>query len=70
VLNNAELAAYGYRTQQRSFTEQAGLETMVAQQAPAAAGLATAGGEYAAAGARLKGALWQTNSNSRMLFGR
>lgn len=51
VMNNAELAAYGYRTQQRGFTEQAGLETMAAQEAPPAAGLATAGGEYAAAGA-------------------
>ena len=51
VLNNAELQAYGYRTQQTAFTEQAGLETMEAQQAPVAAELATAGGEYAAAGA-------------------
>jgi hypothetical protein len=51
VMNNAELAAYGYRTQQRGFTEQAGLEQLTAEQAPVAAGLATAGGEFAAAGA-------------------
>jgi hypothetical protein len=52
-LNNAELAAYGYRSQGTAYTEQAGLEQMTANQAPIAAGLATAGSEYAAAGAEL-----------------
>jgi hypothetical protein len=51
VLNNAELQAYGYRTQGTAFTETAGLETMEANEAPIAAGLATAGAGYAAAGA-------------------
>jgi hypothetical protein len=51
VLNNAELQAYGYRAQGTAYTEQAGLEQMEANEAPIAAGLATAGGEYAAAGA-------------------
>jgi len=51
VLSNAELQAYGYRTQGTAFTEQAGLETMEANEAPIAAGLATAGAGYAAAGA-------------------
>lgn len=51
MLNNAELQAYGYRTQQTAFTETAGLETMEAEQAPVAANFALAGGEYAAAGA-------------------
>jgi hypothetical protein len=51
VLSNAELQAYGYRTTSTAFTEQAGLETMEANEAPIAAGLATAGAGYAAAGA-------------------
>jgi hypothetical protein len=52
VLNNAELQAYGYRTQQTAFTEQAGLETMKSNEAPIAAGLATTGAQFAAAGAQ------------------
>jgi hypothetical protein len=51
VLSNAELQAYGYRTQQTAYTETAGLETMEANEAPIAAGLATAGAGYAATGA-------------------
>jgi hypothetical protein len=51
VLSNAELQAYGYRTTSTAFTEQAGLETMEANEAPIAAGLAMAGAGYAAAGA-------------------
>jgi hypothetical protein len=51
VLNNAELQAYGYRTQGTAFTETAGLETMEANEAPIAASLAEAGAGYAAAGA-------------------
>jgi hypothetical protein len=51
VLNNAELAAYGYRSQQTAYTETAGLEQMQANNAPIASGLAIAGSEYAAAGA-------------------
>jgi acid stress-induced BolA-like protein IbaG/YrbA len=51
VQSNAELQAYGYRTQQTAFTETAGLETMEANEAPIAAGLAEAGAGYAAAGA-------------------
>ena len=44
VLNNSELAAYGYRSQAANFQAQAGLETNEAQQAPIGADLAAAGG--------------------------
>ena len=39
ILNNAALYTYGYRTQQTSYTAQAGLYGLVAQQAPIAAGI-------------------------------
>jgi hypothetical protein len=55
VLNNAELAAYGYRSQGTAFTEQAGLEQMEANEAPIAAAAATEGGELGAQGALLAG---------------
>lgn len=41
--NNAELQAYGYRTQKTSFEAQAGLERAQAEQAPIGAGLSAAG---------------------------
>jgi hypothetical protein len=55
ALNNAELAAYGYRSQGTAFTEQAGLEQMEANEAPIAAAAATEGGELGAQGAILAG---------------
>jgi hypothetical protein len=54
VLNNANLAAYGYRNQAQAFTEQAGLETLTANEAPTAAELAEQGGAFQA-GAGLLG---------------
>jgi len=44
VLNNAELQAYGYRSQATSFNAQAGLKDEEAKQAPIGAGFAAAGG--------------------------
>ena len=44
VLNNAELQAYGYRSQATNFTAQAGLEQTQAEEAPIGAGLAAGGG--------------------------
>jgi hypothetical protein len=55
VLNNGELAAYGYRSQGTAFTEQAGLEQMEANEAPIAAAAATEGGELGAQGAIIGG---------------
>ena len=43
VLNNAQLQAYGYRSQATSFGAQAGLEEETAKQAPIGAGLGAAG---------------------------
>lgn len=43
TLNNAALQNYGYRSQQTGFQAQAGLDTMQANQAPAAATLGAAG---------------------------
>ena len=43
VLNNAELQAYGYRSQATGFQAQAGLETATAEQAPIGAELGAAG---------------------------
>lgn len=44
VLNNAELQAYGYRSQATSYTAQSGLETEEAEQAPIGADIGAAGG--------------------------
>lgn len=44
VLNNSELQAYGYRSNATSYTAQAGLDTLQAEQAPIGADLAAAGG--------------------------
>lgn len=44
TLNNAELQAYGYRTQATNYQAQAGLETAEAEQAPIGAALAAGGG--------------------------
>lgn len=44
VLNNAELQAYGYRSQATGFEATAGLETEEAEQAPIGADLSAAGG--------------------------
>lgn len=44
VLNNAELQAYGYRSQAAGFEATAGLETEEAEQAPIGADLSAAGG--------------------------
>lgn len=43
VLNNAELAAYGYRSQATGFTSQSGLETATAEQAPIGADIGAGG---------------------------
>jgi hypothetical protein len=43
VLNNAQLQAYGYRSQATSYQAQAGLDTATAEQAPIGAGLGAAG---------------------------
>jgi len=51
VLNNAELQAYGYRTQATGFGAQAGLETAEARQAPIGAGLGAAGNLLSSASA-------------------
>ena len=44
VLNNAELKAYGYRSQATGFEATAGLESQEAEQAPIGADLSAAGG--------------------------
>ncbi len=44
VMNNAELQAWGYKTQQASFLDQAALDTMEAQEAPLGADLSAGGG--------------------------
>lgn len=44
VLNNAELQAYGYRSQATGYEATAGLETYKAEQAPIAADFSAAGG--------------------------
>lgn len=44
VLNNAELQAYGYRSQATSFTAESGLQTAQAEQAPIGADIGAAGG--------------------------
>jgi hypothetical protein len=56
VLNNANLSAYGYRNQARAFTEQAGLETLTANEAGPAAEAAETGAALNAAGSILSGA--------------
>ena len=56
VLNNAELQAYGYRSQATSFKAQAGLDTLQAEQAPLGADIAAAGGLLS--GASSVGAKW------------
>lgn len=43
VLHNAQLEAYGYRSQATGFQAQAGLETATAEQAPIGAGIGAAG---------------------------
>lgn len=43
VLNNAELTAYGYRTQATNYGAEAGLEEMEAEEAPIAGALGAAG---------------------------
>ena len=43
VLNNAELTAYGYRSNATSFTAQAGLDTLEAEQAPLGADIGAVG---------------------------
>ena len=55
VLNNANLQAYGYRMAAFSSTEQAGLETLAASEAPTEASLAEEGGAESA-GAGILGA--------------
>jgi hypothetical protein len=45
VLNNAQLQAYGYRSQATGFTAQSGLDTMTAEQAPIGADIG-AGGSF------------------------
>jgi hypothetical protein len=44
LLNNAELKAYGYRSQATGYTAQAGLESLEAEQAPLGADIGAAGG--------------------------
>lgn len=44
TLNNAQLKAYGYRTDASNFGAQAGLDTMEAEQAPIGADIGAAGG--------------------------
>jgi hypothetical protein len=44
ALNNAELSAYGYRSQATGFEAQAGLEKQEAEQAPEGADIGAAGG--------------------------
>ena len=44
VLNNAQLVAYGYRSQQTGFKAQAGLEQLAAAQAPVGTDIGAAGG--------------------------
>jgi hypothetical protein len=44
VLNNAELQAYGYRTQAANYKAQSELDTAEAEQAPIGAGIGAAGG--------------------------
>jgi hypothetical protein len=44
VLNNAELQAYGYRSNATSFNAQAGLDEAEAEQAPIGADIGAAGG--------------------------
>lgn len=44
VLNNAQLSAYGYRSQQTGFTAEAGLDKNKAEEAPIAGDLNAAGG--------------------------
>jgi hypothetical protein len=51
VLNNAELQAYGYRSQATGFTATSGLETEEAQQAPIGADIGAAGGLLSSASA-------------------
>jgi len=58
VLNNAELQAYGYRSQAANFQAQAGLEEQEAEQAPVGADISAAGGFLSgASGAAFK---WST----------
>jgi len=44
VFNNAQLQAYGYRTQSTSYEAQAGLDTMAAEDAPIEGALGATGG--------------------------
>lgn len=44
ALNNSELQAYGYRSQATSYTAQAGLDELTAEQAPIGAALGATGG--------------------------
>jgi len=60
VLNNAELQAYGYRTQQTGFESQAKLDEAQAAFAPIGAGLGAAGG--LAANVSSIGSKWLTPS--------
>lgn len=62
VLNNAELKAYGYRTDATNFQAQAGLDEMQAEQAPIGAAF-TATGDLLS-GASSVGTKWATLSNS------
>ena len=56
ILNNASLSAYGYRAAQTSETAQAGLETMVGEQAPIAAGITAAEAEESGVAGALEAA--------------
>lgn len=51
VLNNAELQAYGYRTQQTNFQAESELDKLKAEQAPIGADLGAAGGFLSSASA-------------------
>jgi hypothetical protein len=62
VLNNAELQAYGYRSQATGFQATAGLETEEAEQAPVGADLSAAGGLLGSASSL--GLKWSQLGNS------
>lgn len=62
VLNNAELQAYGYRTQATGYTAQAGLDTAQAEQAPIGAAIGATGSLLSNASSI--GTKWTTATNS------
>ena len=60
VVNNADLTAYGYRSQATSYTAQSQLDELTAAQAPIGADLSAAGGLLSSASAL--GGKWNTPS--------